>query len=75
MKITRRAFFTHPTRISWEDPESAGEWLRRAGRKRGVTLPAGSATVAAGAPADRAAATGVGLRNAIANVRREEHEQ
>lgn len=75
MKITRRAFFTHPTRISWEDPESAGEWLRRAGRKRGVTLPAGSATAVAGEPANQAGTSGVGLKNAIANIRRNEHEQ
>jgi len=74
MNMTRRAFFMHPTRVVGEDLENAGEWLRRAGQKRNDSLRSGGGTAPAGERTNPGTACGVGLRNARANMRRNEHE-
>lgn len=74
MKMTRRAFFMHPNRLAWEDPENAGEWLRRARQKESVPLPGGGGTAATVHQTIPVTARGLGLRNARANMRRNEHE-
>ena len=74
MKMTRRAFFMHPARAVGEDLENAGEWLRRAGQEGRQPLRGGERTVAAEEQASPVTACGIGLRNARANMRRNEHE-
>lgn len=74
MNMTRRAFFMHPTRIVGEDLENAGEWLRRAAKKGAGPMPSGGRTEAENEQKNPTAARGNGLRNAIANMRRNSHE-
>jgi len=73
MNMTRRAFFMHPTRAVGENLENAGEWLRRAGQEGHLPLRGGGRT-AAQEQAGPVTACGIGLRNARANMRRNEHE-
>lgn len=74
MNMTRRAFFMHPARPVGEDLANAGEWLRRAGQKRKVTLPGGGGTAAESERKIAPAARGIGLRNARANMRSNTNE-
>ena len=73
MKMTRRAFFMHPARPIGEDLENAGEWLRRAGQKGSALAGGGCAAEAAGEQKAPTAARGIALRNARANMRRNDH--
>lgn len=74
MKITRRAFFTHPTQFVGEDLENAGEWLRRARNKGSVPPAGGGGAAETNEQAIPVAARGIGLRNARATIRRNDHE-
>lgn len=74
MNMTRRAFFLHPTLVVGDDLENAGEWLRRARRRSSVPPPGGARTEAAGEQANSKASRAIGLRNARANMRRDDHE-
>lgn len=68
MKITRRAFFLHPTRAVGEDLENAGEWLRRHSRKNDAVRTGGGS--ASAETEQGASARGIGLRKARENMRR-----
>ena len=72
MNMTRRAFMMHPTQPIGDDLENAGEWLRRKGQRGSIPL-SGGGTATKIEQALPAAASGAGLRNARANMRRNDN--
>jgi hypothetical protein len=73
MNMTRRAFFMRPARPVGDDLENVGEWLLRE-RQRGTVPMSGRETETQNEKLIPNLARCVGLRNARANIRRNDHE-
>ena len=74
MNMTRRAFLTQAFRPGRADAECAGQSIRRAPLTVTAVLPSGATAGAAAAGAAVAMGRSLGLRDAIAHVRRNDHE-
>jgi hypothetical protein len=73
MNMTRRAFFMRPASPLGENMENVGEWLLRE-RQRGTVPMSGRVTENRNEKLIPNLARCVGLRNARANIRSNDHE-
>jgi hypothetical protein len=75
MKITRRAFFMLYEQPVGDEMGNVGDWLRRKIQRGAVPLPGGGGTETTNEQALPTAARNIGLRNARANMRRNDNGQ
>lgn len=73
--MTRRALLTHPVRAIRENMEFAGTWLSRAAARKSEAFAREAARETADGTTRAPTVRGIGLREARANIRRNEHDE